>query len=66
MSAGEEQYRGRYGLGGHRASENDDGLRSGYGDFSKVAGGLSPAMGQSGVGRPGSAANPPGDPQNQD
>ena len=43
---------GYQGLG----SSNEDTLR-GYGDSSKVAGGPSPALGQSGA-RPGSAANP--------
>lgn len=54
----QSNYHAGQGLGGN-TSGNDDGLRGGYGDPSKMAGGPSPAMGQSGVGRPGSAANPP-------
>jgi len=49
-----------HGLGsnmGHQGG-NEDSLRS-YGDSSKVPGGPSPAVGQSGA-RPGSAANPQG------
>lgn len=48
------------GLGSHmgQQSGNDDPLRN-YGDSSKVPGGPSPALGQPG-GRPGSAANVPG------
>ena len=48
------------GLGGHltQPGGNEDSLR-GYGDSSKIPGGPSPALGQSG-GRPGSTATPQG------